>query len=477
MSGRVSRSAAVPSTRTYVFQTDSQWQRSKSRSPSRLNTRADPFTLDSIAAPAPPLASIKRKRSLSGSISVDDVDRGQRLKTKPTLSQNRPTTAAGASSSSRPRKDKDSTLRPHVDATPAPQIQIQMRQQVDPALAVAEFERMRKELEMLKRAVHDNKKQYKKQNKTIEELRAQLAAEKLTREQQETTLATTSAKLSEKEKVVQSIEASLQCTICIEVLNKPHILVPCGHTFCRDCLRQWFSSPPANEYEDEDLLGPEYHLHREKKCPFCRARVVRRPMPVYIVKEVTSTLHPVPAGAVEELADANVWKGLFLEDYDSAEDDDEGSDADMVEFEYESDDGASEDYENEHELASIFGVPRFYESGSEDDDEVLMGEGASGDEDENNSQSEGSSSSEPEGEDEDDEGFSDAEDLVAAPILPAPVYDPVFWRVHHPDPVENLNYNMATDFAAWFNHNAAPRLAGAGARVQPANVQPRRGRR
>ncbi|KAJ7065337.1 hypothetical protein C8F01DRAFT_1125275 [Mycena amicta] len=458
-----SRPVAVPSTRTQVFHgneaSSGQWQRSKSRSPSRhgAGTRTDPF----ILAGAPAVSSIKRKRSVnsignsSGPIVIDDVDRGQRIKSKPassSLFQNRPT--ASGSSSRPPRRERD-FLRTAPDnlignVQPLPLGNLPIRRTVDmpppPALA-AEYERMRKELETLKKTVHDSKKHTKKQNKTIEELRAQLAAEKLTREQQEKTLATVSTKLSRNEQLVQSIESSLQCQICIEIVSKPHLIVPCGHIFCLGCLQQWFRAAPA---EDEDAMNFEDHLlHREKKCPMCRTRVVRRPVPVFVVKDVANALHPPAPSSVVDDDSADPWKGLFLEDYDSDGSGDEDDD-DVEDYEYSDGGSGSEgdgadvfhDYFHGDELAALmFGAhpfTRFYETPSDSDgeeEEVGMAQVESG-----------SGSGSGSGEDDDDEGFSDEGEYYAAPAGPLHDHDDNIWHYHPRAPG-----TFEDEFNAWLH--------------------------
>jgi hypothetical protein len=128
-------------------------------------------------------------------LNVDDIDRGQRVKPKPiasTSGQNRVLLAAGSSSSSvnRVRRERErvergrglSQITSPVDAVPsatrrgsdkgksrqvgdAPRSTTPVSPMYSGPLAAAEYERMRKELEVLKKTVHDNKKLMKKQNK------------------------------------------------------------------------------------------------------------------------------------------------------------------------------------------------------------------------------------------------------------------------------------------------------------------------
>ncbi|KAJ6580931.1 hypothetical protein B0H19DRAFT_1251208 [Mycena capillaripes] len=352
---------AVPSTRTQTFYgSENSGQRSRSRSPSRngSGSRTDPFTIC-----ATPASTIKRKRSSNSitatSSALDDTDRGQRIKLKVSGSGKNRIVAVPSSSSIRPMKDRERArapveyaqrLQPSTNVPPSDsQVLSMARRGVDKgksrqvievdtpsppptpvysgALAAAEYERMRGELETLKKTVLDGKKQLKKQNKTIEELKAQVVSEIQARETQEKLLVAASSKSRNNQELLQTIEASLQCQICIELISKPNLLAPCGHVFCLECLQQWFRSAPGSDTDDE--LDPEaqeqYILHREKSCPCCRAKVLRRPVPVFVVKSVANALRnaatsPVAAQGEEEETDP--WKGLFLPDYDSSSEED-----------------------------------------------------------------------------------------------------------------------------------------------------------
>ncbi|KAJ7780225.1 hypothetical protein DFH07DRAFT_794244 [Mycena maculata] len=443
---------AVPSTRTpQGFHTNEiSSHRSKSRSPSRngSGSRSDPFMLSAVpvAPTTTNTTTVKRKRS-STSVGTattpavaEDVDRGQRIKSRPPTSSSTqtraPPVASGSSFSHRPKRERERSrasadyaqrsagdgdfppaVRRGVDKGKTRQV-MEVGTSLPPApsysgpLAAAEFERMRKELEIareaLKKTVHDSKKQLKKHNKTIEELRAQLAAETLAREtarqEQEKALAVVSAKSRKNEELIQSIEVSLQCQICIELVSQPYAVVPCGHILCLSCLQQWFRSAPANDSDDgmDAEAREEFILTRAKSCPCCRAKVSRRPIPIFLVKSVATALRAAaasPAVAAEE--DADPWKGLFLPDYESDEDEEryDTSDDDGTQFfEHYSEDELDDLDGAEVELAMGLGplgpfpqeLARFYQSasGSEEgsaseseDVEVEVGEDDSDDSD------------------------------------------------------------------------------------------------
>ena len=60
----------------------------------------------------------------------------------------------------------------------------------------------------------------------------------------------------------QNVKEELTCAICQDLLNKPKIL-PCLHSFCTGCLKEW-----SDRLEN---LDPS---KRYLECPLCRARVL-----------------------------------------------------------------------------------------------------------------------------------------------------------------------------------------------------------
>eukprot|EP00768_Dysnectes_brevis_P004323 gnl/Dysnectes_brevis/3101_a3856_593.p1 GENE.gnl/Dysnectes_brevis/3101_a3856_593~~gnl/Dysnectes_brevis/3101_a3856_593.p1 ORF type:complete len:357 (+),score=84.33 gnl/Dysnectes_brevis/3101_a3856_593:73-1143(+) len=52
---------------------------------------------------------------------------------------------------------------------------------------------------------------------------------------------------------VAAISESIRCAICQEILLQPTAIVPCGHTYCRQCLTDW--------------------RQRKEVCPLCRADI------------------------------------------------------------------------------------------------------------------------------------------------------------------------------------------------------------
>jgi len=89
-------------------------------------------------------------------------------------------------------------------------------------------------------------------------------------------------------------------------------------------------------YDDDD---PDYLLCRKKTCPTCRADIRNRPIPIFVVKSIASTLsrargtspNASSSTAGSPATDTDPWEGLFLpddeiEDYGSEDDDDEDDD-------------------------------------------------------------------------------------------------------------------------------------------------------
>ncbi|KAF9054623.1 hypothetical protein BJ165DRAFT_1440144 [Panaeolus papilionaceus] len=87
----------------------------------------------------------------------------------------------------------------------------------------------------------------------------------------------------------------------MELPLRPYAISPCGHILCLTCLQEWFKkAPPALDDMDvvdpDELTDPSYILRRSKTCPTCRARVRRKPAPVFMVKGVVGALVKYRAG-------------------------------------------------------------------------------------------------------------------------------------------------------------------------------------
>ncbi|KAE9406275.1 hypothetical protein BT96DRAFT_934283 [Gymnopus androsaceus JB14] len=269
--------------------------------------------------------------SVRQSTSSNDIDilsdAGQRVKySPPTQKSSRPSTPA-APAPPLPKKDrgKDRQSGSAEMSFAGP-------------LAAAEFERLKKENELLKSSLSEQRKAVKKHAKKIEELKAEVISGKATRDEQEAQNQLLKSKHSRKEELLKTIETSLTCHICMDLLSKPFSLSPCGHTFCLRDLQDWFrKAPPTEEDMDLDTEDPEYIKFRPKHCPACRAAIKNRPLPAFLVRDIVDTLQKAKASG--DVAGATLthrssspyisedpWEGIFPNDseLEEADAEDEG---------------------------------------------------------------------------------------------------------------------------------------------------------
>ncbi|KAI1792420.1 hypothetical protein LXA43DRAFT_1093653 [Ganoderma leucocontextum] len=125
-----------------------------------------------------------------------------------------------------------------------------------------------------------------------------------------------SSLVSQHENLVSSLQQSLSCQICLDLMHRPYALAPCGHSACYQCLVNWFKAPPPDVAPDDVVPV----LHRKKTCPHCRAVVRDRPIEIWSLKEMVATL--VKSGLAtgfynsapdppEGSANADPWVGIF----------------------------------------------------------------------------------------------------------------------------------------------------------------------
>ncbi|CAA7269921.1 unnamed protein product [Cyclocybe aegerita] len=60
---------------------------------------------------------------------------------------------------------------------------------------------------------------------------------------------------------------ALNCSICAERMDNPHIIPACGHTFCADCIEAWFVKQIDNHFDSEQNARVETMVYT---CPTCR---------------------------------------------------------------------------------------------------------------------------------------------------------------------------------------------------------------
>ncbi|GAW01523.1 ring finger domain protein [Lentinula edodes] len=338
-------------------------------------------------------ASVRQSTSSYDSDMI--TDSGQRLRSNVTIAAfqrpngSRPTTPAAPNLQKKDKgKERQSKSHGSTDAS------------FSGPIAVAEFERMRIEIETLKSTLNDHKKNARKQAKKIDELKAEIVTGKATRDEQEAQLQLLKSKHSRNEELLNTFETTLTCNICMELLNKPFSLSPCGHTFCLQDLQEWFrKAPPADEDMDLDIDDPDYVMYRQKSCPACRAVVLGRPLPVYPVRDLISALQKakVSGNAAATVStrrssspyvSEDPWEGLFPDNDEDEEDEEEdGLEVGAMPFGflYSESDSEMEMHDDDSEYDSN-GEPEEEEDNSAIDEEE---EGESGEDVEGEGYSEG----------------------------------------------------------------------------------------
>ncbi|KAI6010873.1 hypothetical protein F5J12DRAFT_822233 [Pisolithus orientalis] len=223
----------------------------------------------------------------------------------------------------------------------------------DGPLAAAEFAKMKREIDNLRRLAQENKKVVKKQNKLIEELKQQENTTNQKLKETESQVQKLQSKSKKAEEFMNTAENNVQCQICMELLLKPYALSPCGHVLCVTCLQEWFRKAPMGDDDMDDVDNPAYILHRRKTCPCCRAAVLHRPIPIFAVKSIAAALAKAKGtSAVASLnrdatSELDPWEGIFpphsqvsgreASEGDEGEEDDDDDD-------YEEDDDHSSDW-------------------------------------------------------------------------------------------------------------------------------------
>ena len=66
-------------------------------------------------------------------------------------------------------------------------------------------------------------------------------------------------------------------------------LSPCGHVLCQGCLQDWFRNAPVPQ-DEMNVDEPLPLILRKKTCPFCRAVIRSRPLPLFVLKNLLSVL-------------------------------------------------------------------------------------------------------------------------------------------------------------------------------------------
>ncbi|KAH7918970.1 hypothetical protein BV22DRAFT_1051387 [Leucogyrophana mollusca] len=165
--------------------------------------------------------------------------------------------------------------------------------------------------------------------------KAKLVKAKNQAEKDRDAIAATLANLKKDiDKFIASKDEAITCSICTMCMERLFTIVECNHTFCYDCLRQWFQSSLSEQLKYRDV--PEEHAHPPYtaqtleflfqqafihvllyKCPLCRSSVRKRPVEVPLLKDlvavISTTLGPPkePAIVNPHLEDDDIWAGVF----------------------------------------------------------------------------------------------------------------------------------------------------------------------
>ncbi|KAI0753316.1 hypothetical protein C8Q80DRAFT_1267725 [Daedaleopsis nitida] len=120
--------------------------------------------------------------------------------------------------------------------------------------------------------------------------------------------------ITQHENLVSTLQQSLSCQICLDLMYKPFALSPCGHSACYPCLVNWFKAPPPDVPANE--VGPPWL--RKKTCPHCRTVIKERPIEIWAIKEMVASLaksglaQNLPSSeSAEGTANADPWAGIF----------------------------------------------------------------------------------------------------------------------------------------------------------------------
>ncbi|KAI0788708.1 hypothetical protein C8Q75DRAFT_719030 [Abortiporus biennis] len=209
-------------------------------------------------------------------------------------------------------------------------------------LAAADMIRMRKELETSRKQLHISEKKIIKQNKEIEKLKRELATAQQSNTQHCQTIEKYKTQTKKSDEVINAIEGHINCSVCMDLMHKPHGLSPCGHVLCQECLQSWFRAAVPDEDEMYDDEAGDFLLYKKKTCPVCRSTVRSRPIQLFVIKSIASTLRKVktvpgsPQRASPVPDEEDPWKGIFFEEHGEGshlEDDDEDDDDDEGEYE------------------------------------------------------------------------------------------------------------------------------------------------
>ncbi|GJJ15107.1 hypothetical protein Clacol_009382 [Clathrus columnatus] len=130
-------------------------------------------------------------------------------------------------------------------------------------------------------------------------------------------------------KLKKIAEEDVECMICQDLMHNPQLL-PCGHSACYGCLRNWWTQPPE-EYDAAEIIDTEpeedtsnvtiivqepfHEVNRKKICSYCTKEVRCRPVPNLQLRAVVETLRQdlaqPPSSIQARPPRRDLWHGIF----------------------------------------------------------------------------------------------------------------------------------------------------------------------
>ncbi|KZS87979.1 hypothetical protein SISNIDRAFT_490497 [Sistotremastrum niveocremeum HHB9708] len=88
-------------------------------------------------------------------------------------------------------------------------------------------------------------------------------------------------------RLLSTLSSVLSCDICLDMLEDPYTLYPCGHVACGQCLISWFKTPG----QGHDRRVHDAPLTMQSKiCPKCRCQIFSAPVRAFALQAVVRSL-------------------------------------------------------------------------------------------------------------------------------------------------------------------------------------------
>ncbi|WWD20856.1 hypothetical protein CI109_105333 [Kwoniella shandongensis] len=250
--------------------------------------------LMSIRAPSPPsLTATPLKKD-----STTNVVQAEKVTPLPALAANNkasPSKADKEKQHLRAIKAQKELARAREEAKKREEVRLQLEKA---------HEEVTKAKEEAQRVKEEAEKKEEEMKKRLAELEEAVKEGKKEHDTQQTII-------TEHEKTRRDLIEAVICPVCFEIFNDPHIL-SCGHVACKGCLQSWFRTPSAYVHEPlEEITNDTDLSHRSKECHACRARVLRRPARVFLIRTIIEPLGlkaNFPSGSQDQV---DPWNNIF----------------------------------------------------------------------------------------------------------------------------------------------------------------------